>query len=261
MIIYSKLSEIFCIRKKFLVFNLVSRDLKIKYRRSFLGFFWTALHPLALCAIYYMVFKVFLKVEIPHYTSFVLGGVIPWTFFSVSVTEGTETIFGNAPLLTKVPIPPQVFPFVACITNFVTFLLALPIVISLALFSGVTLNSSLFYLPLLCFILFVMAYSLSLILSVAYVYLRDLKHAISLFLQIWFYATPVVYSPDMIPKNYLPILYINPLGLLLVNFHKLFLGESIIVNDVVYSCSWALIFFGLAIWCQDKFAQKTVEFL
>ncbi len=235
--------DVFCLGKKFLVFNLVSRDLIIKYRRSFLGFFWTILHPLALVGIFYVVFKVILKISIPHYITFLLSGIIPWTFFSISIIEGTETLNGNSALLTKVPVPPQVFPLVACITNFVTFWLAQPILLGTAFFSGVQIQTSILLLPLLGLILFMMAHSLSLILSVAYIHLKDLKHAISLIMQIWFYATPVLYSPELIPSKYLHLVGWNPVGRLFVCFHKVFLGQYLILSDVLISILWALVFF------------------
>lgn len=253
--------DIFCTGKKFLVFNLVSRDLKIKYRRSFFGFFWTILHPLGLCGIYYIVFKQILNVNIPHYVPFILSGVIPWTFFSSTVIEGTETLAGNSGLVTKVPIPTQVFPLVACITNFITFVLALPIVIAFGIYSGVTLGPSLLWLPVLSLTLFMMAHSLALIFSVLYVYLRDLKHAISLVMQVWFYATPIIYRAEMIPSSLKSLLYWNPVGILFMSFHEIMLGQSLPTSHVLLSFAWALIFFFLALYVQIKHSKNAVEFL
>jgi ABC-type polysaccharide/polyol phosphate export permease len=253
--------DLFCTGKKFLIFNLVSRDLKIKYRRSFLGFLWTVLHPLVLCGIYYFIFHEILQVKIPNYVIFILSGVIPWTFFSTSVIEGTETLIGNAPLLTKVPILPQTFPFVACLTNFITFLLAMPIVFSFGLILGVSYSLQLLYLPILAVILFSMAYSLTLILSVAYVYLRDLKHALGLLMQIWFYATPILYKSEMIPQKFQGFLYINPLGGLFACFHRLFLGDNLVLREILISIAWAAIFYLLAIAVQVKKAKRALEYL
>jgi ABC-2 type transport system permease protein len=253
--------DIFCTTKKFLVFNLVSRDLKIKYRRSFFGFFWTILHPLGLCGIYYIVFKQILNVNIPHYVPFILSGVMPWTFFSVTVIEGTETLAGNSSLVTKVPIPTQVFPLVACITNFITFLLAIPVVIGFALYSGVSFGASLIWLPFLSFILFMMANSLALIFSVLYVYLRDLKHAISLIMQIWFYVTPIIYRAEMIPERFKAILFWNPVGLLFTSFHEAILGQPIPILHIAVSLAWAGIFFSIALYVQIKYSGNAAELL
>src|SRR3954453_19323172 len=87
--------DFFCLGKKFLVYNMVSRNLKIKYRRSVLGVFWTLLSPIAMTVVYYFVFKVILQVRMPHYLVFILSGVLPWTFFSQSLSEGMESIAGS----------------------------------------------------------------------------------------------------------------------------------------------------------------------
>ena len=253
--------DVFCTGKKFLIFNLVSRDLKIKYRRSFLGFFWTILHPLALCGIYYLVFQVFLKITVPNYVIFILSGVIPWTFFSTSIIEGTDTLLGNASLLTKVPVPPQTFPLVACLTNFITFMLAIPIVIGFGLASGISYGVQLIWLPAISLILFAFAHSLSLILSVAYVHLRDLKHAIGLMIQVWFYATPILYRPEMVPKHLQFLIHLNPLGGLFCSFHRVFLGEWPLASELGTSALWAFALYFLALLVQIKTAKRALEFL
>src|SRR5689334_7103760 len=96
--------DLFCLGKKFLVFNLVSRNLKLKYRRSVLGVFWTLLSPIAMGMVYYFIFKVILKVQMPYYLAFILSGVLPWTFFNQTILEGLESVVGSWSIVTKVPI-------------------------------------------------------------------------------------------------------------------------------------------------------------
>ncbi len=218
--------DAFCLNKKFLVFNLVNRNLKIKYRRSFLGFFWTILSPLATSMIYYFVFKVILKVDRPHYLPFILCGVMPWSFFAQSITEATESIVNNQGLISKIPVPLQAFPLVVSITNFSTLLFALPIILLLAWTSGVTPSlNTLLVLPYFLALLLI-SYALGTVLAVAYVYLRDLKHALGLLLQIWFYATPIIYDKNMIPEKYKFILVLNPVGSIFVGIQESVLGVA-----------------------------------
>lgn len=204
--------DAFCLNKKFLVFNLVDRNLKVKYRRSFFGFFWTILSPLAMSAIYYFVFKLVLKVDRPHYLPFILCGVLPWAFFVQSLTESTESLVANQSLISKIPIPIQVFPYVVTLTNFSTLAFSLPVIYLLTLLSGVTpgFESLLAIYFMGCLLIF--CYSLGAVLSIFYVYLRDLRHALSLIIQIWFYATPILYDRSMIPEKYQFLLYLNPVG-------------------------------------------------
>lgn len=204
--------DLFCFGRKFLVFNLVGRNLKVKYRRSFLGLFWTLLSPLAMTLIYYFVFKVILNIKVPHYLAFILSGVFPWAFFSQSVLEGMESIVGNWGLLSKVPIPLQIFPYVGTVTNLVTLCLALPVLLGMSIVSGVRLGASLILLVFYLTALFLMAYGFSLILAVGFVFFRDLRHFLGIVMQLWFYATPVLYNETMVPAKYRFALALNPLA-------------------------------------------------
>lgn len=231
----------FCLGKKYLIYNLVGRNLKIKYRRSFLGFFWTILNPIAVATIYYFVFKVIIKLQVPHYPAFILSGVLPWAFFSQTLAEGMESIVGHGGLISKIPMPVQAFPFVGCITNFITLALAVPILIGVSYFTKVELGASLLALPVLLGILFFICYGFSLILALAFIFFRDLRHILGIGLQLWFYGTPVVYRESMIPAKYLWILTLNPIGQIFVGLHNI-LVEGIWPSNEVWigASSWAV---------------------
>ncbi len=236
--------DAFCLNKKFLVLNLVDRNLKIKYRRSFLGFFWTILSPIAMSLIYYFVFKVILKVERPHYLAFILCGVMPWGFFIQSITESTESIVSNGGLLIKIPMPIHVFPYVTSITNFSTLALSIPVIFGAAYISGnaFTLNSLwlfYFFIELMLF-----TYALGAILSLLYVYFRDLKHAIGLIMQLWFYSTPVLYDANMLPEKYRWLLFLNPVGCIFEGIHEGFInGQAPHFSYIAVSFGWTMICF------------------
>ncbi len=212
--------DYFCLNKKYLVYNLVTRNLKVKYRRSILGVFWSLLSPIALAMVNYFVIRLVMKVQLPNYMAFVMSGIFFWAFFSQNLNEGLECVVNNWELLSKVPVPFQIFPYVGCITNLVSLAFALPIVLAVSFFTGVELGSSLIALPYLTLILFLMSYSITLLASVAFVYLRDLKHIISILLQLWFYATPVIYDESMVPEKYRWVLAMNPLQGVFSGFHR-----------------------------------------
>lgn len=231
--------DAFCLNKKFLVFNLVDRNLKVKYRRSFLGFFWTILSPLAMSAIYYFVFKSVMHVDRPHYLPFILCGVLPWSFFAQSLGESTESIVANQALVSKIPIPVHVFPYVVTLTNFSTLIFALPVILLLSLLSGVPLSLHMLWVIYFFGALLVMSYALGAVLAVFFIYLRDLRHAIGLILQIWFYATPIIYDSSMIPEKYRWILFANPVGSIFEGIHESMLGASGNLHlHVLISLSW-----------------------
>ncbi|MBU6374543.1 MAG: ABC transporter permease [Bdellovibrionales bacterium] len=254
--------DLFCTGKKFLVYNMVSRNLKIKYRRSVLGIFWTLLNPLALATIYYFVFKVVMNVQLPNYLPFILSGVLPWAFFSQSVSESTESFVANAGLLTKVPVPIQVFPYVGVLTNFVTLVLATPIILVAAWLHQTPITAAYFLFPFYGLALFAMAYSASIVLAISFVYFRDLKHLVGLILQIWFYASPIVYREQMIPEKYRWILFFNPLGQIFEGIHSVLLdGQAPSVWSLATVCFWVFVFLAVALFFQKRLCRELVESL
>ncbi len=234
--------DAFCLNKKFLVFNLVNRNLKIKYRRSFFGYFWTILAPVMISMIYYFVFKVVMNVNRPHYLPFILAGVLPWSFFSQSISEATESIVANQALISKIPIPIHVFPYVVSITNFSTLFFSLPVIFILGMVSGVQPSPNMLWAFYFFGCLLLLSYSVGAILAVFYVYLRDLRHAIGLALQVWLYATPIFYDSSMIPPKYHWILFLNPVGSIFEGIHMSMLGsEGALIPHVLASLAWVTI--------------------
>ena len=218
--IHFSIPEYFCLHKKFLVYNLVTRNLKVKYRRSFFGFLWTLLIPLSQAAIYDVVFQSVLKVKIENYVPFILSGVMFWIFFSSTLSECIEALLVNANLITKIPIPIQCFALVPAITHVINLLLALPVVAIACLASGIYLNgNSLFVFVCVLYIL-VIAYAIGLILSVGIVFFRDLRYVLNLVLQVWMYATPILYNENMLPDHLRWILWLNPIGMIFPMIHR-----------------------------------------
>lgn len=254
--------DIFCIHKKFLVFNLVGRNLKIKYRRSVLGVLWTLLSPLSLVLVFYFAFKVVMRVQMPHYLAFLVSGVVPWAFFAQSVMEGLESLVANAGVIGKVPVPTQVFPFVTSLTNFMTLLFAFPVLLGVSLITGVPLGLSLILLPLYLIAMFLICYSYSLILGLAYVYLRDLKHLTGILLQLWMYATPVVYDSSMVPEKYRWVLVANPVGGCFIAFHSILgKGEWPPVATLWQTGVWVIVSVAAMLWVQRSVGNGVAEHL
>jgi ABC-type polysaccharide/polyol phosphate export permease len=250
----------FCLRKKFLVFNLVNRNLKIKYRRSVLGVFWTLLAPLSVAMVYYFVFKVILNVQVPHYLAFIITGVLPWTFVAQSLMEGVESIVGAWALVSKVPIPTQVFPYVGTLTNLITLLTAVPIMIGVSIFSGVSLGYSLLTLPFFFLSLFILTYFISFSLAVGFVYFRDLRHMMTIIIQLWFYGTPVLYSENMIPAKYHWVLYVNPYALIFAGIHRILVeGKWPLPDQILGPCIWVFLITALGLGIQKYLCSGLVE--
>ena len=233
--------DLFCLGKKYLVYNLVSRNLKLKYRRSIFGIFWTLLTPIAMASVYYFVFKVVLQVQVPHYLAFILSGVLPWTFFAQTLSEGMESIAGNWGLISKVPVPVQVFPCICTLTNFFTLILSLPVLFFAAWISDAPVGWPLLFLPFFILALLLLTYTFALILGIAFVYLKDLRHILNITLQLWFYGTPILYNENMIPEKYQWILYANPLAGIFTGLHQIMIrGDWPSAEQIILVSGWCL---------------------
>jgi len=252
--------DFFCLGKKYLVFNMVSRNLKSKYHRSVLGVFWTLVNPLAMALVYYFVFKGILRVKQDHYLVFILCGQFPWNFFVQSLMEGLESLVGNLGLISKVPVPIQIFPFVGAVTNLVTLFLSLPILLGVALISHLSIGIALVCLPYYLVLLFLMCYSISLVLSIAFVFFRDLRHLMSIVMQVWFFATPVIYADTMIPERYHWIIYANPVGTIFVGLHRAFVDQAWPSQAMtLVPLAWVAVFVSISIVAYKGWARGIVE--
>ena len=208
----NSLAEFFCLHRKNLMANLVFRNFKVKYRGSALGYLWTLGVPILQVLVFYFLYQVILKIPIPNYLAFIVTGIFPWVFFSATVGESLDSLVVGQNLLMNLPVPIQAFPAASVVSNFVSFLLAVPILVGVLLLSGLTLNfNALLFFPL-SMGLFVFTYSFSFILACFYVMFRDLKHMFAIIIQLWMYFTPVLYSADLIPSRFQWTLFANPLA-------------------------------------------------
>lgn len=238
------IKEFFCLNRKFLLWNLISRNIKLKYRKSYLGLFWTVLAPAFSALIYYFIFKFVMKVQVPNYLTFILSGIMAWGFYSSTLMGGLESIVGNHGLISKVPIPLNIFALNESTALFVNFILSQPILLIIMYFTNAPFTLNLLYLPFFYFLLYIQSYSISLILSILFVYFRDLRHLLGLILQMMFYLTPVVYHKEMVPKSMEVYFYLIPHFYIFEGIHDICsAGKSIEQIHIVTSSLWTLIIF------------------
>ena len=211
------------LRYRSLIHALVMRDLKARYRGSVLGFFWSFANPLLLLMVYTFVFSVVLPGRFPgideNYALFLFCGLLPWTWFSSSLTEASNSLLTNGNLIKKVLFPAEVLPIVAVTANMVHFFLALPILILALVFFASRLPTvgELLWFPVVVAVQFVMSLGFGLILAALTVHFRDIKDLLSNVLTLWFFATPILYPSAMIVERG-PIFFgLPPLGKLLMD--------------------------------------------
>lgn len=198
-------------RYKGLLQEFVIRDLKIKYRRSFLGYLWSLLNPLLMMVVLVAVFQNIFRFDIPNFPVYLLAGQIIFNFFAESTSMSMNSILSSGPLIKKVYIPKYIFPLSRIISSFLTLLFSLVALLIVILYTGtpITIEMLLFPLPLLYILLF--SIGVGLIMSVLAVYFRDMLHLYTVLLSAWTYLTPIFYPINVVPDYVKNIIYLNPM--------------------------------------------------
>lgn len=201
-------------RYRELLVLLVSRDLKVRYKRSVLGMFWTLLNPLLQMIVYTLVFSTIMRIDVPQFPVFLLSGLLPWTLISVSTTASATSLLNNQGLIRKVAVPQAVWPISIVSSKVVDLLLSLVPLVLIATALGRPPNLA--WICLVPALAFAIAFTagLSLLFSSMTVFFRDVRHLIDILLQVWFYLTPVLYPysyVERLPYEWVRTLFdINP---------------------------------------------------
>jgi lipopolysaccharide transport system permease protein len=200
------------IRYRSLVASLVTRELKARYRGSFLGFLWTFLNPLLLLGVYALVFNIYLRIRLEHYAGFMFVGLLPWIWFSSALLEGTLSITSGGSLVTKVIFPSQVLPMVKILSSLINYLLSLPVLFGFLWVMGVYQGWPLLWLPVIITLHLLFIEGLVLILAAINVFFRDVQHILANLLTLWFFLTPVLYPLAQVPPPFNKWVLLNPMA-------------------------------------------------
>ena len=207
--------------KEFLRTN-VKKDIRGKYKGSFLGVLWSFINPLLSVVVYAIVFHYIMRFNIDHYLIYLISGIIPWTFFTNSVNAGLNSILFNADIIKKVYFPRVILPISGVTSCLVNFSISCIIVIIFALLSGVGISFYLLLLPVVALIQYIFTLGIAFILSAVEIYVRDIEHIITFFISMLFYVTPILYTPDYVPEKFKFIIEINPLAYIIEAYHSIF---------------------------------------
>ena len=196
---------------KFLISQLVIRDFKIKYKRSVLGIFWSFLNPLLTMTVQYIVFSTMFRSEINNYAVYLLVGIICYSFFNEVTSMSLQSISGNANLIKKVYMPKYILPLSRTLSSSVNLLISLIPLLLISLITGVHFHLSMILMIYFLLCLIVFALGVGMFLSALNVFFRDIQFLWTVVVMMWMYATPIFYSPSIIPEKFSFILNINPL--------------------------------------------------
>lgn len=204
------LKELYAYRE--MIFMLVRREIRGRYKGSVLGFFWTFLNPLLQFSVYAVVFSVLLRMDIEKFYVYLFIAFIPWFFTASAIPQSATCIQAHSNLVQKIYFPRMVLPLATVLTAFVNMLLSEIIVFLVVVFSGFPMSIHLLALPAVMLFQLVLVMGISLVVSSLTVYFRDLAHILDIIIMAWFYATPIVYPPEMLPESMQFLLYANPMA-------------------------------------------------
>ena len=221
-----KVRELWTYRE--MIFSTIKKDLSASYRRSFLGTLWIFLNPLLQLLVYNIVFSEILQVGTENYFIFLAAALIPWIFFSTSVTGGARCIISSQDIVKKIYYPREITPISFVTTAFVTMLLSFVAIFIVIGFAGVGVNPvALVYLPLLMLIEYLFALGLALITAALTVYFRDMEFILGIITMAWQFLTPVMYPSDFVPEELLPIWNLNPMTPIIEGYRDIIYYQTV----------------------------------
>lgn len=245
-----------------LIWALALKELKIRYKRSVLGFLWALLNPMLQMVVLTLVFSKILAGQQYHYAIFILSVLIPWTFFSQSLSYAADSIVGNGDLIKKVRVPKLVFPMAAVVSNMINFLLSLIPTALIVLVMRHPFHWQWIFLPVPLLALTIFTLGATFFFAVANVYYRDVAHILQILLQIWFYFSPILYSLDMFPARYRWLFKLNPMIYVLNGFRlSIYWGMLPHLQSVAASFICAFLALGIGYWIFHKHQDDFVFYV
>ncbi len=209
-----------------LLFFLAWRDIKVRYRQTALGVAWIVLQPLLSTVVFTVLFGMLLRVPSngAPYAVFALAALVPWQYFSSSMSRVGTSLVGSAHLITKVYFPRLIIPLSGVISTLVDFAVGFGVLLTMLLIYRVPLTANVLWLPAFLLLAVITALGFGLWLSALNVRYRDVNYLIPFLLQIWMYVTPVVYGSTLIPERYRWLMALNPMTGVVEGFRWALLG-------------------------------------
>ena len=255
------LKELYAYRE--MIFSLIRRDLKGRYKGSALGFLWTFINPLMQLGVYTLVFSVIMRNGIKDYYLFLFVALIPWIFFSTSLTGGSSCIWAQQDMVKKIYFPREVLPIAFVTSQFVNMLLSFLVVFAVLLVSGKGLNLiALLCLPVVMLVEYILAISAAMLTSAITVYLRDMEYILGIVTMAWQFISPVMYSVDQVPEQLLPIFNLNPMTPVITAYREiLYYGNVPKLSTLLHAVIFGIIVLIVGVTVFSKLKRHFAEAL
>ena len=219
------LSELWHFRE--LLYFLTLRDVKVRYKQTLMGLAWVIIQPLATMLIFTLVFNRFVRLNtgpLP-YPLFALSGLLLWLFFANAVTNSTNSLVSNANLITKVYFPRMFIPAASVGAGLVDLGVSFLLLIAMCFYYGVSLTVHVVFLPLFILLMTLLALGVGLLSAAVTVKYRDLRHALPFIIQLWMFASPVIYPASVVPQKWKWLLTVNPVAGIIEGFRASLIGQ------------------------------------
>ena len=237
--------------------NLVERDLKVRYKRSVLGFFWTLLNPLLMMVVFSIVFSAFFRFSMEGFVIYFLSAYLLWTFFSQSTVASMTSILRSGSLIKKIYVPKAVFVVATIISGLVNLGLAMVPLLVILLVTDSQVGWALLFLPVPVALTALFTLGVSLLLSAVAVFFYDVIEIYQVLLTAWMYLTPIFYPLDIVPERYRVFIRLNPMFYLVETFRApIHNGSLPSMQHVAYGGLAALVSLLLGWWFFSRSADR-----
>lgn len=200
----------------------VKKEIRGRYKNSILGVMWSFLNPLLQLAVYAIIFGALLAGGDPTYHIYICVALIPWTYFTTTITQAAFTIIGNGDIIKKVYFPREILPISVVTSGAVNFIISTIIILVFLFASGLGITKYIIFYPFILLIQYILLIGIAFIVSSITVYFRDLEHIIGVILMAAFYGTPIVYKLEQLPANLQVFMQLNPMTHLINAYRDIF---------------------------------------
>jgi lipopolysaccharide transport system permease protein len=243
-----------------LIRNFVARDLRSRYIGSFIGIFWSVIHPIVLLATYTFVFSYIFKQRTPpgmgtnSFALFLFCGILPWLFFQDTLQRCSTIIIENTNLVTKTLFPSEILPLVVLLSGFVNHLIGFAILLCIIIFVIGKISILILLVPVYLFFLMIFTIGLSWFIASLNVFIRDVSQILTVILTFWFWSTPIFYPADLFPKPLKFLVHCNPLAYVVIGYRDCLL--RMLMPDLgklmIFAVTSLVVF-----WAGGTFFRKT----
>ena len=244
-----------------MIFSLVRKDLRGRYKGSVLGFLWTFINPLLQLMVFTLVFSVIMRAGYDQYYLFLFVALVPWMFFASSVQDGSTAILREKDMIKKIYFPREVMPIATVTSGFVNMLLTFIVIFIVLIVSGKGLNPlALLCLPFVMIVEYILCLGIALIVAALTVYFRDLQYILGILTMAMQYMTPVMYGSEMVPDWALPIFKANPMTPITEMYRQILYYKCVPeMLSLLYVLAIGVVFIVIGFFCFNKLQKGFAE--